>query len=346
MASQDSRFDGSHSDVEQSTSPLSYEYWYGEGDLSQRDIDEINSAAFATAADADDNNEQICDRDCMSNESSGSAVPTVSRRRKKPKGFPKRPLSGYNLFFKEERVKVLQESIVEHSTDEGNAFGADSYRSKVSFQDLGKIIGKRWKSLNEESKRKYDGLAEHDSGRYRNEMDMYNEAKRRRNEEKNQKAFTGDVDDFKATPSTGWSTMILSRPPELCSLSQLPVRASLPREKSANPRNLESCQQPQRASASLKSEENNFSFPIPPGTELVLHDHHGLERVYQVQYKFYKMTLKDAEAYMEQLASTPAMAPYGFTDYPPPPPGARYEIVNTIPFSFLPASHSRSFLFV
>jgi HMG (high mobility group) box len=316
--------DDHRSDIEAPSSPFGDDYWYGDADLTPGDIDDINAAAFAIVSD------DKVKPDCMSSASSGAGAPTVSRRRKKPKGFPKRPLSGYNLFFKEERVKVLHEfskDDVETVNDEEiKAIRADADRAKVSFQDLGKIIGKRWKALSEKDRRKYDDLAEHDSCRYRNEMDEYNDAKRRKHEEKSRTTLP-DRDDSKVPPSTVWSTMVLSRPPVIDAHLQLPVQARLPVQQNApssEESNTHDWQYPsQRDFTATDVQENRFPFPIPPGTELALPDQSGVERLYQVQYKFFKMTLKDAQRYMEQLAKTPTVTPYGFLDYPPPPQTAR-----------------------
>lgn len=291
-------------EIEPPTSPFGDDSWYGDADLTPGDIDDINAVAFATLSG------ETLKPDCPSSDS----APTVSRRRKKPKGFPKRPLSGYNLFFKEERVKILVEFSKDFDTvhdEEIRAIRADADRSKVSFQDLGKIIGKRWKALSDKDRRKYDNLAEHDSCRYRNEMDEYNEAKRRRNDEKNRKSFP-ETKDSNLSSSAGWSTLVISRPPAFDSLSRLPVPARLPTDaQDWHP-------------AGPEANDKTIAFPIPPGTELSLADHCGVERLYQVQYKFFKMTLKDAQTYMEQLSRTSSVTPYGFLEYPAPPSTARF----------------------
>jgi HMG (high mobility group) box len=317
--------DDRRSDIEAPSSPFEDDYWYGDADLTPGDIDDINAAAFATVSD------NKVKPDCTSSASSGSGAPTVSRRRKKPKGFPKRPLSGYNLFFKDERVKILHEFSKDFEAvddEEIRAIRSDADRAKVSFQDLGKIIGKRWKALSEKDRRKYDDLAEHDSCRYRDEMDEYNEAKRRKHEEKSRSSLP-DNEDSKMPPSNVWSTMVLSRPPAFGSQSQLPVQARLPVEQNSHapdPSNSHtgSWQYPMlHDCGETESQEKGFPFPIPPGTEIALPDQNGAERLYQVQYKFFKMSLKDAQGYMEQLAKTSTVTPYGFFDYPAPPQTAR-----------------------
>ena len=98
----------------------------------------------------------------------------LSRRKKKPKGMPKRPLSAYNLYFQAERTKILA------TQEEG--------KPRIGFEGLGKIIGKQWRDLSSSEKKKYGKLAEKDSERYRKEMDAYQEMKAKRLAEEDRKA--------------------------------------------------------------------------------------------------------------------------------------------------------------
>jgi hypothetical protein len=100
--------------------------------------------------------------------SSKSSAP--SRRKKKPKGMPKRPLSAYNLFFQSQRVKILDEN-------------GDAGNRRIGFEELGRVIGKKWKSLSTGERKIYVKLAEKDNIRYRKEMDAYNELKTKKLEE-------------------------------------------------------------------------------------------------------------------------------------------------------------------
>jgi hypothetical protein len=68
-------------------------------------------------------------------------------------GFPKRPLSGYNWFFKEERKKVLD----------------------LDFQSMGREISSRWKKISKDERKRFDELATKDAGRYRTEVQIYHE---------------------------------------------------------------------------------------------------------------------------------------------------------------------------
>lgn len=90
------------------------------------------------------------------------AKPTASKkkRRHKPKDFPKRPLSAYNIFFKETREKILADN-------EG--------KKDIAFQTMAKEIAARWKDLDPEERERVGSLAKEDMKRYREEVKSYEE---------------------------------------------------------------------------------------------------------------------------------------------------------------------------
>jgi HMG (high mobility group) box len=77
----------------------------------------------------------------------------------RPAGMPKRPMSAYNVFFKSERPKIFEERA-------GSS-------ERISFQELGKIIGQRWQLVSTEERKEYAKLAAVDADRYRKEMEAY-----------------------------------------------------------------------------------------------------------------------------------------------------------------------------
>lgn len=91
--------------------------------------------------------------------------PTVSKKRRKhkPKDFPKRPLSAYNIFFKETRQVMLVEKLKEVGKD------------NVDFQSMVKEIAQRWKKLSPNERVRVDGLAKTDLVRYKEEVRLYEE---------------------------------------------------------------------------------------------------------------------------------------------------------------------------
>lgn len=128
-------------------------------------------------------------------------------RPKKPKNKPKRPLSAYNIFFKDERAKILanipdkkgedgeeEDEETKVKTEEGEE-GEDKPsgeeekdedgkktsgkkrkrvpHGKIGFESLAKIVGQRWKELPPEELETYKKRAEDDMKRYRKEMEAY-----------------------------------------------------------------------------------------------------------------------------------------------------------------------------
>jgi len=98
-------------------------------------------------------------------------------RKKKPKGSPRRPLSAYNIFFKEERIRILA-SLPKQDASAKKGARVRKNRNphhKISFATLGKTIGSRWKQLDKASRAHYDAMAKKDSERYAREMKAFQE---------------------------------------------------------------------------------------------------------------------------------------------------------------------------
>ena len=115
-------------------------------------------------------------------------MPVSAKRpsKKKPKDKPKRPLSAYNFFFKEEREKILRVVLAEDPDKADNDPKSEDYLDeatlgrlkkeggKVSFEEMGKIIGQRWKKIDPDRLGKFSELAAEDTERYKKEMQSYN----------------------------------------------------------------------------------------------------------------------------------------------------------------------------
>ena len=114
------------------------------------------------------------------------------KRRKKPKDKPKRPLSAYNLFFKDEREKILEEIPTEAGKEEEQdpkhlitwPGKKRPPHGKISFDSLAKTIGSRWKSLSKERLAHYKERATEDLSRYAKEMKLYEKKIKLREKEK------------------------------------------------------------------------------------------------------------------------------------------------------------------
>jgi hypothetical protein len=110
--------------------------------------------------------------------------------RKLDKDRPKRPLSAYNIFFKEERSRILDEvmdvpdaekvigsknktAVAQDLVDGMKRDRANHPHGKIDFQCLAKIIGKRWKCLERSEFEEYKAIADADMKRYKAEMAEY-----------------------------------------------------------------------------------------------------------------------------------------------------------------------------
>lgn len=132
--------------------------------------------------------------------------PPVKKKRihkKKPADMPRRPLSAYNLFFSEERERILKEiegkekGETEEGEEEKSKEGEKTEdekpkallrpmipsqkkrrphrktHGKISFQELARMVGDRWKNLPEEERKYYQDLAKEDMQRQKQAMEEY-----------------------------------------------------------------------------------------------------------------------------------------------------------------------------
>jgi hypothetical protein len=143
--------------------------------------------------------------------STTSLPPRQKRRRnKKPQTYPSRPLSAYNIFFRDERINILEElkedegasKDLESSSSCGekndtinvgssadNESTTDNRTNKsasgVGFENLTKLIAGRWRELTGLKHEHYKKLAKRDKDRYETEVVEYQseEAKKRKIEQ-------------------------------------------------------------------------------------------------------------------------------------------------------------------
>lgn len=208
---------------------------------------------------------------------------SAHRRKKKPAGLPKRPLSAYNIFFQEERLKIQEEG-----------------QTKLGFNDFGKIIGFRWKELSDEDRQKYNARAKEDTVRYQNEMDVVKESNKRkkedpRNDEKNSEKSNSlpCATSFSEATNAAISLEVPHLPP----FSQELHRGHPDPQRIHWNYPVSSCH-----GELARSSRNNEAQPgvsIPPGMEIMLPDASGRERKYTVRYAVYSMRRGEAENFIK-----------------------------------------------
>ncbi|POS77012.1 structure-specific recognition protein 1 [Diaporthe helianthi] len=81
---------------------------------------------------------------------------TRTKRAKKDPNAPKRGLSAYMFFANEQRENVREEN------------------PGITFGQVGKLLGERWKALNEKQRAPYEAKAAADKKRYEDEKQAYN----------------------------------------------------------------------------------------------------------------------------------------------------------------------------
>jgi hypothetical protein len=85
----------------------------------------------------------------------------------KSKARSNRPLCAYNFFFKDERARLtgISGSFTRTTAEEKKNRRKHPHK-KISFEELGRMIGAHWKGLNEEQRAPYEEMARVEKMRY------------------------------------------------------------------------------------------------------------------------------------------------------------------------------------
>lgn len=87
-----------------------------------------------------------------------------------PLDRPKRPLSAYNLFFQDERAKLIQDQPPPGTV--GTAYRGKRCR-RITFSEMGKIIGARWRQIDRTTKRIYEDRAAEEKRQFKIRMNVW-----------------------------------------------------------------------------------------------------------------------------------------------------------------------------
>ena len=81
---------------------------------------------------------------------------------------PSRPLNSYNLFFADERKRIL-----DSLPDKQSSPKPKTSHGKIGFTDLARMVSKRWKKIDQHQKAHYEALAQKEKERYYQEMNEW-----------------------------------------------------------------------------------------------------------------------------------------------------------------------------
>ena len=111
------------------------------------------------------------------------------KKRGRPKrdpseGWPKRPLSAYNIFFKEYRNRLIGHEIKDEETSDRNRSKKAYSRMKqprkrrkkhglITFANLAKSVGTKWKEMSDNEKVFYREIAKRNAEEYARELKAF-----------------------------------------------------------------------------------------------------------------------------------------------------------------------------
>ena len=121
-------------------------------------------------------------RSKSASEPKSKAVPAKRGRKPREKDMPKRPLSAYNLFFKDERQRILADLERGHLPEDYRTNATLAVKDRVDgkragaakFQAIARTIAVRWKALSEEDRKPSEKLAEQEMKDYKVKKEEYN----------------------------------------------------------------------------------------------------------------------------------------------------------------------------
>lgn len=99
------------------------------------------------------------------------------KRWKRPKDKPSRPLSAYNLFFRSERSNMLGVDAPSEELENLKKRVHCKTHGKIGFAEMARAIGAKWKSLEPEKRKTFEGRAQQEKDRYTQELASWKAAR-------------------------------------------------------------------------------------------------------------------------------------------------------------------------
>jgi HMG (high mobility group) box len=124
---------------------------------------------------------------CVEGDGAAKPASPIKRktRRKKPKDMPKRPLSAYNLFFADERQRLISGEMTADAAHGMSISSSDSDllsgkpKKRLGFAGLARVVAAKWRTIDPSVKAKYEERAATEQVRYKKQIKDYNEQRNR-----------------------------------------------------------------------------------------------------------------------------------------------------------------------
>eukprot|EP00980_Cylindrotheca_fusiformis_P011433 scaffold2649_cov137-Cylindrotheca_fusiformis.AAC.8 len=137
---------------------------------------------------------------------------------KKPKGKPNRPLSAYNLFFKQQRTLMLGADKPSPTMELLKKRVHCKTHGKIGFAEMAREIGRKWKALDPETKAKFTAMGKKEKERYDIELAKWKQGQREND--------LGGALDVMATAAAAASEPAI-KDPETCKDKTVKIRPTL-----------------------------------------------------------------------------------------------------------------------
>jgi hypothetical protein len=288
---------------------------------------------------------------------------------KKPKDMPRRPLSAYNIFFKEQREQIMSETAAAAAGSEKGAKKTKRKSKKsagIGFANLARTIAANWKDLDPESKAPYEAHASVEKDRYTKEMLVWRAKEKDKKKEQAASGREGSRSSADDSRITGTVEMDTSADPSseeeahhglpYARLSPIPIQnSSSPTDEEPLP--LESTKKTRLAYSSISVRRNSDTSGITPirvpdlhnigrwsevhghQSDSAIHQHTSLAVDFPTRQAYGSMGMGHGHGHGYQLHPSDS-APIGFDSYQYMDPWSGY--MNSLEGQHLQQAHQQA----